>query len=791
MTHRGTYVNFRALAGMALTLSVFLLTGGVAQAAIQCYQCHGDNVSDIRPIDATYRNITTGGFRGNHQTHMQQPLNVTTGPNACAHCHNNKNYTQTHRTGAIKMSWKLKGYSSTTAGTGRAKYNKAGTWGAGSGAGSIVFFNSTSIPVYQTCSKVSCHFETITPAWGQTTTWASQKAAGNDTNNTCQNCHSNASLSTAHAKHLAAYGGATAVTPCAKCHSDYNALGSTAAFSHATSATRSISISFAAAPNSGTGTISGQRAFPGFLPSINGATTGVTCNTVYCHSVGNLSDATGSGTVVAAGGATYRSPTWSGTLGCDGCHGNQAGKAHPVYATGAAGTTTANTHVAHVETSALSCDYCHNTTTTDTTIPPTTTLAAGAHTDRIETVSFKLFNGLTGTYDATVGTKTCSATACHGSVSPKWGANNDSNATCTKCHGKQTALANYSSATAAQSAPGYGQTGTDLAGQTGTYTNNVSNDPQVGAHDAHMRAVNLYTGLKTLCSDCHAVPATPTSAGHMNGGTAEMTWSNKAKNIGNTGRPGSTGALSPSYAGGGGACTATYCHGTSMAGGVNTSPSWTGTLYLTSYAKNSANCGQCHGAPPTAAPANYTHGGYTIASGCTSCHGHEGNGPTHIDGALQAAGGGCDGCHDYDTVGATLTNGVWSGGTWGKSAQDDGLGQGWGAHAKHVNVIKTRRGILVALNTATSFGTGDAAEVCGTCHTNTLANHNTGGGAGDVRSINFGDSNFKVGTAGTSLLFGPSNTVYNGSTNVSAATAPKTCSNLSCHYFTTPNWSAY
>jgi hypothetical protein len=69
-------------------------------------------------------------------------------------------------------------------------------------------------------------------------------------------------------------------------------------------------------------------------------------------------------------------------------------------------------------------------------------------------------------------------------------------------------------------------------------------------------------------------------------------------------------------------------------------------------------------------------------------------------------------------------------------------------------------------------------------------------GGSTERSINFGDGAFKMGgAAGKSLLFGADlpaqNPIYSGVSGTSSATTAKTCSNISCHYFTTPVWSAY
>ena len=79
-------------------------------AALTCYQCHGNGTDDALPPDtpvgspASYRNITTGAVKGNHQTHLQG-LNITeTNQSNCARCHNNSGYTSSHRSGTITLN---------------------------------------------------------------------------------------------------------------------------------------------------------------------------------------------------------------------------------------------------------------------------------------------------------------------------------------------------------------------------------------------------------------------------------------------------------------------------------------------------------------------------------------------------------------------------------------------------------------------------------------------------------------------------------------------------------------
>jgi predicted CxxxxCH...CXXCH cytochrome family protein len=485
-----------------------------------------------------------------------------------------------------------------------------------------------------------------------------------------------------------------------------------------------------------------------------------TCSTASCHS-----NPYGTGFVTT--------PTWGTVSGCAACHNSSSGTNAAFDATYGAPLTGAHTmHLA----ATVACSKCHSNVAKDTN-------TSSVHINGFINISGYATKQV-AKHAINSGYNTCTTTLCHGSASPNWGTVT-TNATCTKCHGKGTIQANYSSA-GTQAAPGYAQS----AG--GPYTNGVSATPAYGAHDAHIRAVNQYSTRDVLCSDCHG--ALPTSSQHANRIT-DLPFDNLAKNIGTSFAARAT--LASAYNKTTFTCTAVYCHGDGgvflgTSQGTGQQPKWNDTAYLTPYAKNTTVCGKCHAALPVVPKKDHSAVAYTAGS-CNSCHGHDGNGSKHIDGVLQASGD-CNGCHDYDSVGS-----VWSPatgryttvGTWGKSAVAI---EGFGAHAKHINYIKARLSISTALDPVNqTFGVGNPKYVCGTCHTNVEANH------GDAaRLINFGDSAFAMApshaTLSSSLLFGTSfpsqNPKYNGTSGVSSSTTPKTCSNLSCHYFTTPVWSA-
>jgi predicted CxxxxCH...CXXCH cytochrome family protein len=228
-------------------------------------------------------------------------------------------------------------------------------------------------------------------------------------------------------------------------------------------------------------------------------------------------------------------------------------------------------------------------------------------------------------------------------------------------------------------------------------------------------------------------------------------------------------------------CSNTYCHNPAASGilknavntGSNIFPSWTGAKYLGDTRKTQANCGVCHKVPgDTGFEPATTHPGMTIAAtACTPCHGHEGDntgtkaGQRHMDGVLYGAGD-CDSCHGYQAA------------SWGVSPAL--TTEGTGAHAKHVAYLVARYSVTLAkssdvFGTDTALSNGSWSNVCGVCHDTATAVHKD-----SARTI-------KVATT---YSFGGTPT-YLGVSGGSSATNPKTCSNVSCHYMTTPLWSTY
>ncbi|MBT1072495.1 CxxxxCH/CxxCH domain c-type cytochrome [Pelotalea chapellei] len=302
---------------MLLALMALSLLDATAQAGTitSCSGCHG-----MPPVDATYRNISTGGIVGNHLKHLASPAD----PAGCTKCHNNSGYLSSHRDGVIQLASNV----NLSPAPGGGQYKVAGN--------AVTFRNQTSIPILGTCANVNCHFEAATPQWGS--------AAFNSPAD-CNKCHGvppsggAAGAAGSHAKHELYYSG---VSNCQKCHSNNTT------FQHATSAgKRNLNISFAAAPNNGEGAYSG--ALNDYLPSQNPTGTAGfgTCTATYCHSPGDKASAFNPPVVV---------PTWGTPLpaNCTGCHKADAASGN-IIASGS--------HTRHVTGFySFKCSRCHAAT---------------------------------------------------------------------------------------------------------------------------------------------------------------------------------------------------------------------------------------------------------------------------------------------------------------------------------------------------------------------------------------------------------------------------------------------
>ncbi|MDF1565163.1 MAG: cytochrome c3 family protein [Deltaproteobacteria bacterium] len=429
---------------------------------------------------------------------------------------------------------------------------------------------------------------------------------------------------------------------------------------------------------------------------------------------------------------------------CNTCHGSAANDAPPVNTTGASLTTLTGVgaHQSHLGASAwhrtIPCSDCH-------LVPAAWTDAGHLDTPLPAELTWDAVPTADGAIPGWTGAS-CD-NYCHGqtlmsggtNTTPIWTTVNGTQAACGTCHGAPPAAPHvartdcescHPDAAPGQtfSAPAQHVDGTvqlspmscnschgsptSDAPPVDTAGDSATNDPQVGAHQAH-----LVTGTSwradIACTECHLVPASYTDAGHIDGdGVAETTW----------GATASADGASPSYSGGD--CS-NYCHGATLGGGSDTTPTWT-TVDGTQDA-----CGTCHGvAPPGPHPV-------VAPTDCSGCHPFTGTTPvdpqTHVDGTVDLL---CESCHAYPPL---------------PGSQD--YAGGGGAHDLHFTTL--------------GFG-------CATCH-----GHNGSGPTHDEGGGTVLQANVDV-VFGATPVYPGGTTPTNGLSPSHTASANPTC-RVGCH----------
>lgn len=747
-----------------------------------CDSCHGNppvaaSIGGPSGLATPATGATSPLSPGAHVKHTASPRSML-----CYTCHTGNTMptvSNTIQMGFVTNSTNYPGWGSTTAtgGTFLAPQDSLLT-------NSYVFVSSdggTTVTKVANndnkCSSLYCHGGTLTSGSNSQPSWV-----GGSSQAACGTCHGATAASAptpgSHTKHASSSGGNLGIA-CNKCHSNV-VTGDTHVNGNVQWALDTADARFGASAIYG-GSASGSTG--GLAPSVSYGN----CENLYCHSNGKVDGTVG----------VYTTPTWGGAaITCAGCHGTTTAAGTPDYTPGGGGadSVAANSHNKHTGAGTSTCVYCHSTTTTTGT-----TITGAVHINNTRDVA----QGGTKTFSYAA--PNCSAISCHGGNGAQWGA---TGITCQSCHagagdvddtvydngttGKidSTEWTNY----------GHGQTGAvlpltcDYCHDGGGVLHGVSTNPfrlannnalGNGLNDAcnvcHKTGASGYNpggGLKTaatkvnkyhygsnhdatrnggqFCWDCHDP--------HGDGSNIKMVQAKPAKKSSTYGVP-------------------TQLPTNSVVFTNNTLATGATGFAMTSGTFEQGICNTCHTYSASAPTVVYytstsstSHNSTTL---CTNCHKHSSD-TTYNGEAFK--GGGCNGCHSYDTVA----------GSWGIGThQDAPVNEGWGAHAKHIDHIKTRFSVALDAN-ADTFGAGAAAKVCGTCHTNAAVDHSTGGGP---RSINFGDGRYKEGstngTDGFSFLFGATNPAYNGVSGTSSSVNPKSCSNISCHFTTTPVWQSY
>lgn len=211
---------------------------------------------------------------------------------------------------------------------------------------------------------------------------------------------------------------------------------------------------------------------------------------------------------------------------------------------------------------------------------------------------------------------------------------------CTSCHGSEQ-----------DSAPP-----TDLAGNTERSFSGV------GAHQQHVGASDWRRTL--ACSNCHVVPSTVDSPGHMDDGDNQAEVPFDGLNpVAIFDEPATT-------------CDNLYCHGDGK--GSNGSVEWTSMVPM--------DCGSCHGFPPVAP--------HTTQTDCGTCHPSMQAGSQtvfrdadrHIDGVVDVNGeaAACDSCHGASGISAPPMD---------LAGNTNRASSGVGAHRQHLSASNWHRAV--------------------------------------------------------------------------------------------------
>jgi predicted CxxxxCH...CXXCH cytochrome family protein len=346
---------------------------------------------------------------------------------------------------------------------------------------------------------------------------------------------------------------------------------------------------------------------------------------------------------------------------CSACHGSNDNPAPPPAVDGETETTdiAVGAHQIHLSggkiRKGVNCAECH-------VIPGNLSDATHMDVAPAEVVFGELASG-DGEPIWTYGSASCSSTYCHGSTlsggeveAPVWTVVDGSQTACSSCHGNpppephpQVADCNMchpetvmADGTIDLEARRHIDGEINVIGSTcnACHGNDINSAPplslageedtsvtEVGAHQAHLIAGTYRESI--ACNECHVVPGTMDSPGHLDDGPAEVTWGTLATAAGADGewdRETTT-------------CSSTYCHGSTLSGGANTAPDWTvvdGT---------EVGCGTCHGFPPPLP--------HSPSMTCSNCH--EGTvgangaidfaGGLHINGEVEIGAGACNSCH--------------------------------------------------------------------------------------------------------------------------------------------------
>ncbi len=557
----------RTLLVTALVSCLAILAANRGEAALKCHNCHGSTADeDPRPLDHPFRHVSSGGFVGNHRTHL--PPGVV--PAKCEACHPGAaNYSSAHRDGMVKLSPQINLSQLVT-----TYNNRTTAW------------PQTAAPVPGSCANVNCHFEHTTPQWGSDRTIM-----------TCESCHNSPPLDGGHGKKHGDYFG-TGSDSCGRCHSNH--LAEASAFAHATAAgRRGIQVRFTAPPNSGGSYSGGTTDYPDYLPRLSPARNG-SCSDIYCHSDGR-------------GGPPVKPLTWSDTrtTDCHTCHRGRTSDSTPENCAGFGVWSTSREYCTPDLTMSSNghhrlvgpqwirkypCYYCHNGTVD----------AAGNLVDLTRHVNgeknvaihpdWNINNRPPAGYDPAL--KVCDNVYCHsdGTTDPEdvrpfaW---NEPKTDCNTCHGHPVGSCSSSGCHDGRVDQVTGKVwtvktgwpeGSRWMGAMPMFPNQGPGTPRANSHARHAQTsftcdiCHATTIVNGTCTSCHASGIPPGSMGevsHLNGAyhvnkykdvsfkEPGASYNNSSKTCSGTGTGCHTGGIDPVWGGSvNSAITCLGCHRT-------------------------------------------------------------------------------------------------------------------------------------------------------------------------------------------------------------------------------------
>jgi predicted CxxxxCH...CXXCH cytochrome family protein len=525
-------------------------TSAWASGGYDCDSCHGDGGGNAYPI---YNSGLVGS--GNENSHNQH---VVGNGNNCGECHSLTSTVGTaidgsvpsaHVNNTVNVALLTGNWSNDASKTCSATYcHDSGTpqWGGTVNCGDChaadktlpashaTHYNSGSIGDRTVATKVNdtnnyvfqcgtCHSETPhadgtkqvvinSATWGGADAFAA---------NTCDNlyCHSDGTSTTGPYTVNNAPVWNSSVMACGSCHEATPTTGKhTAHVADGTIMTdKSCEVCHSVTTTDGTSindnfTHVNQVKDVDVNDTYNSATTGFassTCSAVYCHSDGK---------------SNYYDIAWSASItDCVGCHGGAGGS------NGGAATALSTPHTVHTGTDVsdggkqfnFNCETCHTETAADSSTIGTP--ANHVNTTVDVAVNSATFGG-TGTIDGDYGAATaesCATTNCHGSASPTW-SGSVTTGDCSACHGMAA----------------------DPTDGRDTNGNTANNDPQVGAHVAHLSKTVYNIAGNLSCAECHKTTVDAQTAatsyvdkvnatGHIDSsGPAEIFFGSMANNSG-------------------------------------------------------------------------------------------------------------------------------------------------------------------------------------------------------------------------------------------------------------------